>query len=63
MTPFKGHWDYTIYDNSAAVFLAKNDKSVSRSKHIDIKYLAIKECVKENKVAIEHVSIELMIVD
>ena len=25
-------------DNSAAVFLAKNNKSRSRSKHIDIKY-------------------------
>ncbi|XP_073049616.1 secreted RxLR effector protein 161-like [Primulina eburnea] len=28
-------------DNSAAVFMAKNNKSGSRSKHIDIKYLAI----------------------
>ena len=50
-------------DNSAAVFLAKNNKSSSRSKHIDIKYLAIKERVKENKVVIEHVSTELMIAD
>ena len=30
-------------DNSAAVFLAKNDKSGNRSKHIDVKYLAIRE--------------------
>ena len=29
-------------DNSAAVFMAKNNKSDSRSKHIDIKYLAIR---------------------
>ena len=50
-------------DNSAAVFLAKNYKRGSRSKHIDIKYLAIKERVKENKVVIEHVSTELMIAD
>ena len=28
-------------DNLAVVFLAKNDKSRSRSKHNDIKYLAI----------------------
>ena len=28
-------------DNSVAIFLTKNDKSGSRSKHIDIKYLAI----------------------
>ena len=50
-------------DNSAAVFIAKNNKSGSRSKHIDIKYLAIRERVKEKKVVIEHISTELMIAD
>ena len=45
------------------LFLAKNDKCGSRSKYIDIKYLAIWEHVKEKKVVIEHVNIELMIVD
>ena len=50
-------------DNSAAVFLAKNNKSGSRSKHIDIKYLAIRERIKENKVVIQHISTELMIAD
>ncbi|KAL6345280.1 hypothetical protein AAG906_015763 [Vitis piasezkii] len=44
-------------------FMAKNNKSGSRSKHIDIKYLAIRERVKEKKVVIEHISTELMIVD
>nr|CAN74165.1 hypothetical protein VITISV_026445 [Vitis vinifera] len=54
----------SIYcDNLAAVFMAKNNKSGSRSKHIDIKYLAIRERVKEKKVVIEHISTELMIVD
>ena len=33
-------------DNSVAVFMAKNNKSGSRSKHIDIKYLAVRERVK-----------------
>ena len=47
-------------DNSVVVFLAKNDKCGSRSKHIDIKYLATRERVKEKKVVIEHVSTELM---
>ena len=50
-------------DNSVAVFLAKNNKSWSQSIHIDIKYLAIRERLKEHKVIIEHISIELMIVD
>ena len=43
--------------------MAKNNKSGSRSKHIDIKYLAIREHVKEKKMVIEHVSTDLMIVD
>ena len=43
-------------DNSAAVFLAKNNKSGSRSKHIDIKYLAIREHVKSQKVVIKHIN-------
>ena len=50
-------------DNSAAIFLAKNNKSGSRNKHIDIKYLAIWERIKENKVVIQHISTELMIAD
>ena len=49
------------YNNSTVVFLAKNHKSCSRSKHIKIKYLAIKERVKENNVVIKHISTELMI--
>ncbi|RVW64274.1 Retrovirus-related Pol polyprotein from transposon TNT 1-94 [Vitis vinifera] len=54
----------SIYcDNSAIVFMAKNNKSGSQSKHIDIKYLAIIERVKEKKVVIEHISTELMIAD
>ncbi|XP_068639523.1 secreted RxLR effector protein 161-like [Aristolochia californica] len=50
-------------DNSVIVFIAKNNNSESRSKHIDIKYLARRYCVKEKKVIIEHVSIELVIAD
>ena len=45
-------------DNSATVFMAKNNKNGSRSKHIDIKYLAIREKVKDKKVVIEHISTE-----
>ena len=50
-------------DNSIAVFLAKNNKSGSRNKHIDTKYLAIREHVQEKQVVIEHISTELMIAD
>ena len=50
-------------DNSAAVFLSKNNKSGSRSKHIDIKYLVLKGRVAANEVTIQHISTELMIAD
>jgi len=43
--------------------MAKNNKSGSQSKHIDIKYLAIRERVKEKKVVFEHISTGLIIVD
>ncbi|KAH9667906.1 hypothetical protein KPL70_021226 [Citrus sinensis] len=51
------------YDNSAVVFLAKNNKSGSRSKHIDIKYLAIREHVNSQKVVIQHINTKVMIAD
>ena len=51
------------YDNPSIIFMAKNRKSGSPSKHIDIKYLATKEHVKENKVVIEHISTESIIAD
>ena len=41
--------------------MAKNNKSCSRSKHIDIKYLAIREHVKDKKLVIEHVRTEVML--
>jgi len=50
-------------DNLVVVFMAKNNKSGSQSKHINIKYLAIRERVKDKKVIIEHMSTELMITD
>ena len=52
-----------LCDNTAAVFLAKNNKSGSWNKHIDIKYLALRERIKENKVVIENVRTENMLAD
>ena len=51
------------YDNSAAVFLAKNNKSGSHSRHIDIEYLKLWEHVKSSKVVIDHINTRLMIAD
>ena len=47
----------------AAILFSKNNKSGSQNKHIDIKYLIIKEKVKEHEVLIEHINTELMVVD
>lgn len=41
--------------------MAKNKKSESRSKYIDIKYLTIREHIKEKKVIIKHINSELII--
>ena len=45
-----------LCNNSVVVFMVKNKKSGSQSKHIDIKYLFIRERIREKKVVIEHVS-------
>jgi hypothetical protein len=50
-------------DNRATIFFSNNNKSGSRSKHIDIKYLRVREIIKRNKVFIEHICTELMIAD
>ncbi|XP_042974572.1 secreted RxLR effector protein 161-like [Carya illinoinensis] len=52
-----------LCDNTPAVFFSKNNKSRSRSRHIDIKYLSVRESIKYNVVYIEHTSTELMLAD
>ncbi|XP_071902633.1 secreted RxLR effector protein 161-like [Coffea arabica] len=49
--------------NSAAVFFTKNNKSGSRNKHIDIKFLMVRDHVKKQEVIIGHINTKLMIVD
>ncbi|PKI48945.1 hypothetical protein CRG98_030678 [Punica granatum] len=50
-------------NNTAAVFFSKNNKSGSRSKHIDIKYLSVREYIKKGVVIIEHTNTGAMIAD
>lgn len=50
-------------DNSAAVFFSKNNKSESQTKHIDIKFLIVRDHIKKNKIAIEYVNTKLMLTD
>ncbi|RDY10029.1 hypothetical protein CR513_05508, partial [Mucuna pruriens] len=48
------------YDNWTAMFMTKNNISGSQSKQIDIKYLPIREHVKEKKVVIQHVKLRIV---
>ena len=50
-------------DNSAAVFFSKNDRYSKGAKHMDLKYLSVKEEVQNHRVSIEHIGTELMIAD
>lgn len=50
-------------NNSNVVFFTKNNKSGSKSKRIDIKYLSVKENIKRYEVSIEHTSTDLTIYD
>ena len=50
-------------DNSAAVFFSRNDKYSKGAKHMEIKYLSVKEEVQKQRVSIEHISTNLMVAD
>ncbi|XP_038970559.1 secreted RxLR effector protein 161-like [Phoenix dactylifera] len=50
-------------ENSATVFFSKNNKNGNRSKHIDIKYLSMRENIKSSMVSIHHTTADLMIAD
>jgi len=48
-------------DNFAAVF-CKNGKYSKGAKHVELKYFVVKEKVRKQRVSIEHISTNLMIV-
>ncbi|RVW87693.1 Retrovirus-related Pol polyprotein from transposon TNT 1-94 [Vitis vinifera] len=50
-------------DNKAIELYSKNNRSSSKSKHIDIKFLVVKERVQSLQVSIKHISTNSMIAD
>ena len=50
-------------DNTAAVHFSQNNRSATRSKHFDIKYLFVREKVREFQTRIEYTAIEHMLAD
>ena len=50
-------------DNFVAVFFSKNDKYSKGAKHMELKYLTVKEDIQKQRVSIEYISIQLMVAD
>ncbi|KAI5426170.1 hypothetical protein KIW84_031847 [Lathyrus oleraceus] len=48
-------------DNSSTVFYAKNNKTSSGSKHLELKYLTIKDLVKKNDIVVEYIDTDFML--
>jgi hypothetical protein len=49
--------------NLAVVFFSKNDNYSKGAKHMDSKFLSLKEEVQKRKMSIEHIGTKLMVVD
>ena len=50
-------------DNRSAVLYSNNNRSSTKSKHIDIKFLVVKERVQSGQISIEHIGTNSMIAD
>jgi len=50
-------------DNKSAILYSNNDRSSTKSKHIDIKFLVIKERVQSGQISIKHLGTNSMITD
>ena len=48
-------------DNSTIVFFSKDDKYSKGTKHMDLKYLLVREEVQKHKVSIERTGTDMMI--
>ena len=54
----------TIYcDNSSAVSFTKNNRTTSASKHINIKFLVVREMVENGEILVEYICTEDMLAD
>ncbi|XP_062100039.1 secreted RxLR effector protein 161-like [Humulus lupulus] len=50
-------------DKNSVVLYSNNNRSSSKSKHIDIKFLVVKERVQSGQISIEHIGTHSMIAD
>jgi hypothetical protein len=52
-----------LCDNEVVVFFSKNNKSSGASKWIDIKYLIVKDNIKDGIIVIQHINTRSMLAD
>ena len=57
------HGDRIMEDNQGAIALAHNPKYHARTKHIDVQYHFVRECVEMSKVKLIYCSTEEMVAD
>ena len=50
-------------DNKSAVLYSNNNRSSTKSKYIDVKFLVVKQRVQSEQLSIEHISTNSMIAD
>ena len=50
-------------DNNSAVLYSNNNRNSAKSKHIDIKFLIVKERVQSGQLSIQHIGTNSMIAD
>ena len=50
-------------DNKSTVMYSNNNRSSTKSKHIDIKFLVVKERVQSGQLSIEHIGTNSMVAD
>nr|KYP58941.1 Copia protein [Cajanus cajan] len=50
-------------DNNSAVLYSNNNRSTTKSKFIDIKFLVVKERVQNKQISIEHIGTNFMLAD
>ena len=50
-------------DNTACIFIAGDENLTQRTKHIDVRYHYIRECINNGIVILEHISTDLQLAD
>jgi len=50
-------------ENNSAVLYSNNNRSTTKSKFIDIKFLVVKERVQNRQISIEHIGTDSMLAD